>query len=58
MATETLRNKIEEHGLFDREILPQDAGKIVSVLQFQSTILKCLHRSPKPLKRDFGMKSI
>jgi len=44
MATETLRSMIEDHELFVRENIPQDAGKIVSVkeirrsLQFQSTI--------------------
>jgi hypothetical protein len=44
MATETLRSMTEDHELFVRENIPQDAGKIVSVkeirrsLQFRSTI--------------------
>jgi hypothetical protein len=56
MATETLRSMIEEHELFVRENLSQDAGKIVpareirSSLQFQSTILKCLHLRSKAIE--------
>lgn len=56
MAGETLRSMIEEHELFVRENLPQDAGKVVpsreirNSLQFQSTILKCLHLRSKAVE--------
>src|SRR5271154_997518 len=55
MTTEALQSIIEDHELFVRENIPQDAGKIVSVkeirrsLQFQSTITA--ERMPFSCKR-------
>lgn len=56
MAAAIVQSMIDDHELFVKENLPQDVGPIVSArqirrsLQYQSTILKCLHLRSKAIE--------